>query len=169
MCAAKAVSKTSESAQLGKRFKRGPGVEELPEYARARHLLASLGMAKYQSNLKRGMLTDATLLLWNDRRALPCPAALTGARQAPRHRAIGFTWCQQEDVEESISCTTGSWCCIALVLSCLHAWPWRRGNIRKCMHKMCPWAAMLVADLRHMFWLPVPADTWAPPCAVAAR
>ena len=69
--------------QLGKRFKRGPGIEELPEYARARHLLASLGMAKYQSNLKRGMLTDATLLLWNDRRAPPCSAASLGPRYPP--------------------------------------------------------------------------------------
>lgn len=29
--------------QLGKKFKRGNTIEELPEYARATHLLATLG------------------------------------------------------------------------------------------------------------------------------
>ena len=55
------------AAQLGKRFKRGAEVEDAPEYARASHLLASLGLQKYQANLKRGMLNDATVLLWTDR------------------------------------------------------------------------------------------------------
>jgi hypothetical protein len=55
------------AAQLGKRFKRGAEVEDSPEYARASHLLTSLGLQKYQGNLKRGMLNDATLMLWTDR------------------------------------------------------------------------------------------------------
>lgn len=53
--------------QLGKKFKRGGDVAELPEYARATHLLASLGLQQYQPNLKRGLLTDSTLHLWNER------------------------------------------------------------------------------------------------------
>ena len=76
-------------------------MEELPEYARARHLLASLGMAKYQANLKRGQLTDATLLLWNDRRAPPAllPAWLG---QAPRHRATVGGYVSGEEVERVV-------------------------------------------------------------------
>ena len=53
--------------QLGKKFKRGPSVEELPEYARATHFLGTLGMQNYQKNLKRGLLNDSTVHLWNDR------------------------------------------------------------------------------------------------------
>jgi len=53
--------------QLGKKFKRGPAVEELPEYMRATHFLGTLGMQNYQKNLKRGLLNDSTIHLWNDR------------------------------------------------------------------------------------------------------
>ena len=56
--------------QLGKKFKRGPAVEELPEYARATHFLGTLGMQNYQKNLKRGLLNDSTLHLWNERYCL---------------------------------------------------------------------------------------------------
>ncbi|CAL8472049.1 g11591 [Coccomyxa elongata] len=52
--------------QIGKKFNRGNATEELPEYARATHLLATLGFQKYQKNLRAGQLNDATLMLWND-------------------------------------------------------------------------------------------------------
>ena len=61
------------ATQLGKKFKRGAPVEELPDYARSTHFLATLGMQDYQRNLKRGLLNDSTLHLWNDRSASSPP------------------------------------------------------------------------------------------------
>lgn len=49
-------------------------MEELPEYARATHFLGTLGMQNYQKNLKRGLLNDSTLHLWNER---CCPESHT--------------------------------------------------------------------------------------------
>lgn len=47
--------------QLGQR---GPKADA-PEYARARYLLANLGLSKYDKNLQKAMLADNTIMLWN--------------------------------------------------------------------------------------------------------
>jgi hypothetical protein len=50
--------------QIGKAFQ--PAHEEC-EYAQAKFMLQALGLAKYESNLKKGQLTDSTIMLWNER------------------------------------------------------------------------------------------------------
>jgi hypothetical protein len=66
-------------------------VEELPDYARATHFLATLGMQDYQRNLKRGLLNDSTLHLWNERSASSHP---WGAQAAviTHDRALSVDW-----------------------------------------------------------------------------
>lgn len=49
--------------QVGKAFQ--PEHEE-QEYTQGRYLLHTLGLKKYESNLKKGQLTDNTIMLWSD-------------------------------------------------------------------------------------------------------
>ncbi|KAK9828423.1 hypothetical protein WJX81_006396 [Elliptochloris bilobata] len=65
--------------KLGQRF--GGGKQDAPEYARGSYLLRTLGMQKYEQCLKRGKLTDSTIMLWND-------AALQEARMPPGPRLL---------------------------------------------------------------------------------
>lgn len=65
--------------QIGKAFQGDP--QKDVEYARASHMLQALGLAKYDSNLKKAQLTDATVMLWND-------AALQEARIPPGPRLL---------------------------------------------------------------------------------
>eukprot|EP00884_Botryococcus_braunii_P014099 jgi/Botrbrau1/22690/Bobra.0132s0031.1 len=39
---------------------------KVEEYARARYMLQTLGLQKYEKNLQKGLLTDPTIMLWND-------------------------------------------------------------------------------------------------------
>lgn len=50
--------------QIGKQFS-GEPMEET-DYLRAKHLLTTLGLGKYEGNLKKGQLNDQTIMLWND-------------------------------------------------------------------------------------------------------
>jgi hypothetical protein len=36
------------------------------EYAQGTHMLRVLGLQKYEGNLKKGLLTDNTIMLWNE-------------------------------------------------------------------------------------------------------
>jgi hypothetical protein len=65
--------------QIGKAFQGDP--QKDVEYARATHMLQALGLGKYDSNLKKAQLTDATVMLWND-------AALQEARIPPGPRLL---------------------------------------------------------------------------------
>lgn len=51
------------------------------EYAQGRYMLKALGLNKYEGNLKKGQLTDATIMLWND-------SALAEARIPPGPRLL---------------------------------------------------------------------------------
>ena len=51
------------------------------EYAQGRYMLTMLGLQKYESNLKKGILTDATIMLWNE-------PALAEARIPPGPRLL---------------------------------------------------------------------------------
>lgn len=50
-------------------------------YWQAKHLLKTLGLTKYEQNIRKGMLTDNTILLWND-------AALQEVRIPPGPRLM---------------------------------------------------------------------------------
>jgi hypothetical protein len=65
--------------QIGKAFQGDP--QKDVEYARATHMLQALGLGKYDSNLKKAQLTDATVMLWND-------SALQEARIPPGPRLL---------------------------------------------------------------------------------
>jgi hypothetical protein len=65
--------------QIGKAFQGDP--QKDVEYARATHMLQALGLGKYDGNLKKAQLTDATVMLWND-------AALQEARIPPGPRLL---------------------------------------------------------------------------------
>lgn len=65
--------------QIGKAFQGDPSKDV--EYARASHMLQALGLGKYDGNLKKAQLTDATVMLWND-------AALQEARIPPGPRLL---------------------------------------------------------------------------------
>lgn len=51
--------------QLGEKFSQPP-TEDI-YYAKTRSMLSSLGLQNYEKNFKKGMLTDNTLPLLNDR------------------------------------------------------------------------------------------------------
>jgi hypothetical protein len=65
--------------QIGKAFQGDP--QKDVEYVRATHMLQALGLGKYDSNLKKAQLTDATVMLWND-------SALQEARIPPGPRLL---------------------------------------------------------------------------------
>eukprot|EP00798_Chlamydomonas_sp_ICE-L_P012177 gene12177-15297_t len=50
--------------QIGKKFQADPAEETM--YLRGKHLLSTLGLQKYENTLKKGQLTDSTIMLWND-------------------------------------------------------------------------------------------------------
>jgi len=64
--------------QIGQMFK-----PEHPdtEYDRAKYMLKTLGLVKYADNLKKSLLTDQTIMLWNE-------SALTEARIPPGPRLL---------------------------------------------------------------------------------
>mmetsp|Transcript_36233 Transcript_36233/g.80635 ORF Transcript_36233/g.80635 Transcript_36233/m.80635 type:complete len:251 (+) Transcript_36233:138-890(+) len=64
--------------QAGQMFK--PEHED-SEYERGKYMLKTLGLTKYQSNLQKGLLTDNTIMLWNE-------SALTEARIPPGPRLL---------------------------------------------------------------------------------
>lgn len=37
------------------------------EYVQGKYMLRVLGLQKYENNLKKGILTDNTIMLWNER------------------------------------------------------------------------------------------------------
>lgn len=49
--------------KLGETFS-GPKTDE-QEYARAKTMLKALGLSKYERNIKRALLNDATIMLWD--------------------------------------------------------------------------------------------------------
>lgn len=51
------------------------------EYDRAKYMLTNLGLQKYTENLKKSLLTDQTIMLWNE-------SALTEARIPPGPRLL---------------------------------------------------------------------------------
>eukprot|EP00878_Enallax_costatus_P012182 GHUV01012722.1.p2 GENE.GHUV01012722.1~~GHUV01012722.1.p2 ORF type:complete len:143 (+),score=46.61 GHUV01012722.1:2538-2966(+) len=51
------------------------------EYAQGKYMLQMLGLQKYENNLKKSLLTDSTLMLWNER-------ALSEARIPPGPRLL---------------------------------------------------------------------------------
>lgn len=51
------------------------------EYAQGKFMLRNLGLQKYENNLKKGSLTDNTIMLWND-------SALSEARIPPGPRLL---------------------------------------------------------------------------------
>jgi len=51
------------------------------EYAQGKYMLKMLGLQKYENNLKKGSLTDNTIMLWND-------SALSEARIPPGPRLL---------------------------------------------------------------------------------
>ncbi|KAJ9527429.1 hypothetical protein QJQ45_025695 [Haematococcus lacustris] len=51
------------------------------EYERAKYMLTTLGLTKYQDNLKKALLTDNTIMLWNE-------SALQEARIPPGPRLL---------------------------------------------------------------------------------
>ncbi|KAG2499882.1 hypothetical protein HYH03_002171 [Edaphochlamys debaryana] len=64
--------------QVGQAFK--PEFADT-EYDRGKYMLKTLGLTKYADNLKKGLLTDNTIMLWNDR-------ALEEARIPPGPRLL---------------------------------------------------------------------------------
>lgn len=52
--------------QLGQKFSQQPQAEDL-NYVKTRFMLSDLGLQNYEKNFKRGMLSDSTLPLLNDR------------------------------------------------------------------------------------------------------
>jgi len=65
--------------QVGKAFQGDPSKDA--EYARASHMLQALGLGKFDGNIKKAQLTDATVMLWND-------LALQEARIPPGPRLL---------------------------------------------------------------------------------
>lgn len=53
--------------QLGQRFSKVPSVDKDLYYSKTRSMLSNLGLDRYEANFKRGLLTDYTLPLLNDR------------------------------------------------------------------------------------------------------
>lgn len=55
--------------QIQEKFKQPPGkdVEAAQMYDKTTNLLSSLGLKHYEKNFKKGLLTDTTLPLLNDR------------------------------------------------------------------------------------------------------
>eukprot|EP00891_Asterochloris_glomerata_P003173 jgi/Astpho2/3173/fgenesh1_pg.00052_%23_7_t len=55
---------------LGKKFQRPEGMAGasggVEQYARAQYMLQNLGLQRYERNIKKGMLTDETIMLWNE-------------------------------------------------------------------------------------------------------
>lgn len=64
--------------QLGNMFK---GDEVETDYDRGKYMLTTLGLDKYSNNLKKGKLTDTTIMLWND-------SALAEAKIPPGPRLL---------------------------------------------------------------------------------
>ena len=54
--------------QLGEKFSKPPVEDVL--YNKTRGMLSSLGLQNYEKNFKKGLLTDNTLPLLNDRQAV---------------------------------------------------------------------------------------------------
>jgi len=52
------------ASQIGKAFQ--PDHSDT-EYNQGKYMLFTLGLQKYEGNLKKGQLTDNTIMLWNDR------------------------------------------------------------------------------------------------------
>ncbi|KAL3141995.1 hypothetical protein ABBQ32_004638 [Trebouxia sp. C0010 RCD-2024] len=67
--------------QVGKRFQQPAGLSSPAQYERAHYMLDRLGLTNYQKNLKRALLTDNTIMLWND-------GALQEARIPPGPRLL---------------------------------------------------------------------------------
>ncbi|GLI69034.1 hypothetical protein VaNZ11_013575, partial [Volvox africanus] len=55
--------------QIGQAFK--PDFADT-EYDRGKYMLKTLGLTKYSDNLKKGLLTDNTIMLWNDSALAEC-------------------------------------------------------------------------------------------------
>lgn len=58
---------TVYSMKIGQKFSQPP--EEDMHYAITRNMLSGLGLQKYEKNFKKGLLTDKTLPLLNDKYA----------------------------------------------------------------------------------------------------
>lgn len=59
----------------------GPKDDGAPEYARVKAMLSSLGLSKYEKNVRKGLLTDSTIGLWDS-------AALREVRIPPGPRLL---------------------------------------------------------------------------------
>jgi len=65
--------------KIGQAFSGGSGAAKPEEYARASYMLQTMGLSKYDKQVKKAQLTDATLLLWTE-------AALADAKIPPGPR-----------------------------------------------------------------------------------
>ncbi|KAK9824548.1 hypothetical protein WJX72_011234 [[Myrmecia] bisecta] len=45
----------------------GPPKKDAAEFARAKYMLKTLGLSNYERHIQKGLLTDNTIMLWNDR------------------------------------------------------------------------------------------------------
>mmetsp|Transcript_16661 Transcript_16661/g.41757 ORF Transcript_16661/g.41757 Transcript_16661/m.41757 type:complete len:250 (-) Transcript_16661:320-1069(-) len=61
--------KIGEAFSGDKTAETGPGGED--RYLRTKYMLGNLGLSQYEKNFKKGQLDDATLMLVNERRAMP--------------------------------------------------------------------------------------------------
>lgn len=53
--------------QLGQKFSKVPSADKDIYYSKTRSMLSNLGLDHYEKNFKKGLLTDYTLPLLNDR------------------------------------------------------------------------------------------------------
>jgi hypothetical protein len=68
--------------QVGQQFAMSQAPTEDKLYSQGKSMLNNLGLQKYEKNLKKGLLTDSTLPLLNDR-YVPPPLYLSHGEEVP--------------------------------------------------------------------------------------